>query len=398
MRRTRWLVAVTWYAGAAHAVAAQTTLLHSVGWSASPTASVWHFATPLPQSGGDLADVAETAMPFRVRFIRNNWSADLTGAAAFGAVRFTTSSGDGRLLTIAGPTDIKLRVSGPLLSDLTLLTVGVNVPTGKSNLNSEETSVLQVLAAPALQMPTVSFGIGLGVTVGLLRAFKGDGWAVAIGASGERRSEYSPVALALSSGTSETKLTPGLAAHVTVGLDRTMGQGRLSMLLVGDAYSEDKVRIGGLPAADSSNDYTLGPQLSGTMQYEFGAAGWRESSISVGARARTQYADAVGAKVAGSSGTYFEGALNAVRGGPEGAGLIIGTDARWHSGLSFTEAMVGAAVSAVGITLGVDRAGHSTSTRFVVRGSYGTFDTGASRSAGMGLTVGFSIGARREAQ
>lgn len=372
-------------------------LLPSAGWNAGPVISAWYFSTPLKQSVGDLQAAAEVALPFRVRFASGGFSVDLTGAGAYGAAALKTGTDDMHVITIAGPTDLKLRVSRAVIDDATLITLGLNVPTGKVKLNSDETNALQILAAPSLAMPLPSFGIGTGATLGLVHAFQGDGWAFALGASGEKRSEYSPVALALQSGLSETKLTPGFAAHVTAGYDRTLGEGRLSALLIGDIYSKDQIHLADLPT-DTSNNYTLGPQLSGTVQYDFGAAGWRQSAFSIGARLRTEYANAAGTKVAGSSGEYLEAAINAIRGGPEGAGFVIGADARLQSGLKFTTAMIGAAMSGVGLTLGLDHAGQSTSTRFTVHGMFGSFDTGASKSTGMNITLGLSIGARREAQ
>jgi hypothetical protein len=87
-----------------------------------------------------------------------------------------------------------------------------------------------------------------------------------------------------------------------------------------------------------------------------------------------------------------------VRGGPSGAGFIIGADARWHSGLTFTDALVGAAVTAAGLTIGVERAGSATLTRFTLHGQYGSFDTGTLATTGFGVTIGMSVSARREAR
>lgn len=372
-------------------------LLPSATWGTGPIFSAWSFSTPLRQSSGDVQAAIEVALPFRVSFAGSGFRVDLTGAGAYGGVVFKDAAGDGHLSSIAGPTDVKLRVSRTVFDQATLITLGVNLPTGKTKLNSEETSALQILAAPSLAMPIASFGLGTGATLGVVHAFQGDGWAFALGASGEKRSEYSPVALVLQNGLSETKLTPGFAAHVTAGYDRTVGEGRFSALLIGDVYTRDQIRVANL-ATDTSNNYTLGPQLTGTVQYDFGTTGWRQSAFNVGARMRTEYADATGKKVAGSSGSYLESAFNAVRGGPEGAGFVIGADARYQTGLKFTDAMIGAAMSGVGLTLGFDHAGESTSTRLTLHGMYGSFDTGKSKSTGVGVTLGFSIGARRGAQ
>jgi len=385
----------------ASALSAQEALLPSTGWGSGFALSAWHFQTAIPQATGSVADIAQVAVPFRMRGAIGRWSADLSGAGAYGAVHLTASAatGDGedRLVSIAGPTDIKLRLTGPLYGDALQLTAGFNIPTGKVQLNGDETSALQAVGAPALHMPVAAYGTGAGMTLGVVRAFEGEDWALALGASAEQRTEYSPIALALSSGTSETKVTPGTAIHVTAGLDRALGEGRWALLLVGDVFSKDKVRLSS-SSADGSNDYTLGPQFTLSSQMDLAAGGWREASLNLAARMRSEFNDAAGQKISGSSGTYLEGYFGGVRGGASGRGLIIGVDGRWHSGLTFTDALVGAAVTATGLTIGYEHAGASTRTRFTLHGQYGTFDTGKVSTSGFGATIGFSVSARREAR
>jgi hypothetical protein len=392
----RPIIALACLALAARA-GAQESLLPSTGWGINTIVSGWHFSTPLKQAGGYLADVAEVAIPFGVRAVIGSWSMDFSGAAAAGVVHLAPPPDvdfEDRVISIYGPTDVKVRLSGPLFSDATLLTIGANIPSGKIGLNADETNALQIVSAPALQMPIGSFGNGPGATVGLIRAIDGDGWALALGVSGEKRTEYSPIALALSAGKSETKVTPGTAAHVTLGLDRTLGEGRMNLLVIGDVFTKDKVRIGTAPT-DSTNDYKLGPQVNAIARFEFGASSWRESSLNLAVRRRSEFSDAFGNTVTGSAGTYLEGSLGGVLGGSQGAGLIIGVDGHWHSGLTFTDAMVGAAATTVGALIGVEGAGESSVTRFFIRGQYGTFDTGVGHATGMGASVGFSVGARR---
>ncbi len=389
------------------ALRAQETLLPTAGGGVGFALSAWHFSTAIPQASGAVADVAEVAVPFRVRAALGRWSVDLTGAGAYGAVHLTATpgasgsqsggSGD-RVVTIAGPTDVKLRLTGPIIGDNTLITAGVNIPSGKVGLNTDETAALQAIGAPALHMPIGAFGAGAGATLGVIQVIQRDDWAIAIGASAEQRTEYSPIAIVLAAGKAETRVTPGTAAHVTLGLDRPLGEGRWSLLFVGDVYSSDKLRATGGGLADASSSYTLGPQFTVSSQMAFAARGWREASFNVAARMRSAFSDATGATVAGSSGTYLEGSIGGVRGGPIGAGFVIGADARWHSGLTFTDAMVGAATTAAGVTLGVERAGTSTVRRWSLHGQYGTFDTGRATATGFGATLGVSISARREAQ
>jgi hypothetical protein len=390
---------------------AQEALLPSTGWGFGPSLSAWHFATAIPQSSGAVANIIEVSVPFRVRSVFGRWSVDLSGAAAYGAVHLTSNpatrdqSGQGeggedsgdRLVSIGGPTDLKLRLTGPIIGGSWLVTAGFNIPSGKSALNGDETSALQAIGAPGLHMPVASFGTGAGATLGVIRAFQGDNWAVALGASAEQRTEYSPIALVLSAGRSETKVTPGTALHVTAGLDRPLGENRMSVLLVGDVFSKDRIQIGET-AHDGTNDYQLGPQLTASGRIDLAASRWRDASVSVAARMRSEFSDATGAKVSGSSGTYLEGAIGGVRGGAEGAGFIIGTDFRFHSGLKFTDALVGAAVTAAGVTIGVEKVGGSTMTRFYLHGQYGSFDTGTANTTGMGITLGLTVSGRREAR
>lgn len=412
-------LAVALAALATSVAGAQESLLPSTGWAIGSGLHAWHFSTPLPQTGGSLADVAEAAIPFRVRSAFGRWSIDLSGAGAFGAARFAATadstleatvsadssvggdesdSAEDRIVSIFGPTDVKLRVTGPLFSDNFLLTLGFNLPSGKVGLDGDETSALQAIGAPALAMPVAAFGTGAGYTVGFIRAFDGDEWAVAVGGSVEQRSEYSPIAVLLADGKAETRVAPGSAVHATLGFDRTIGASRLSALLVGDLFSIDKVSYDDGTGTVVNNDFQLGPQAALSTGIDFGAGGWRESSLNVAAQWRGEFSDSAGAKVSGSSGTYFEGSLGGVRGGPEGAGFVVATDARWHSGLKFTDALVGAAVTAVGVTLGLESVGTRSTTRFTVRGQYGTFDTGTAKSSGFSVTLGMSVGARRGAR
>lgn len=406
-RRVEWAIALALLFAAVPAAQSQEALLPSTGWGIGTSLTAWHFTNALPQTAGGLADVAEFAVPFRVRTTWGRFSVDLSGAGVAGGAHFTAAvkSGQGnqngggdRVVSIYGPTDLKLRMTGPLWGDALLVTAGLNLPTGKVGLNADETSALQAIGAPALRMPFGAFGTGAGATLGVIRAFEGDDWALALGASVEQRSEYSPIALALSTGRAETRVAPGTAAHVTLGLDRSLGENRLSALVVGDVFSKDKVRLSGAASTDGSNDYQLGPQVTATTRLDFGATSWRESSMSLLARVRSEFSDAAGKKVTGSGGSYFEGAIGGVRGGPAGAGLILGADARWHSGLKFTDAIVGAAVTAVGVTIGVERAGDASLTRFFLHGQYGTVDTGTAHTSGMGLTLGVTLSARREAK
>ncbi len=411
-------VALALLASSAVCARAQETLLPSTAWGFVPVISAWHFTTPIPQTSGAVQDVAQAAVPFRFRaaFGGGRWNFDISGAYAAGVIHTvgdknagagsfsggsqgsnSKSGGDDALL-LAGPTDLKLRLSGPLAGDKLTMTAGLNLPTGITGLDAEQTGVLQAVGAPALAMPVGAFGTGAGGTLGLVSAIERGAWALAFGASVEQRTEYTPIAIALAGARSATSVTPGTAIHVSLGADRVVGADRLSLLLVADGFTRDKVSVGGDGAAGAQFDYTLGPQVTAFTRLDFSGERWREGATTVAVRYRSAFTDGVGTKVSGSNGTYLEGSIGGVRGGASGAGFVIGADGRWQSGLAFTDALVGAAATVGGVTLGFEVPSRGAMFRLAVRGQYGTFDTGTAHTTGMGATISLSWAARRAAQ
>jgi len=378
---------------------AQESLLPSTAWGFAPIASGWHFAKPLATANGAIQDVAQAAVPFQVRVqLGTRWNFDITGAYASAAIHTTadsTTGGEDKVPLLTGPTDVKLRMSGPVLGDNVVFTAGVNLPVGTTKLNSDQTSVLQTVGAPALHMPIGAYGTGTGGTFGLIGVAEAGGWALALGASVEQRTEYTPIALAISGGSSDTRLTPGTAAHVSLGGDRVIGQERLSFLVLADAYGTDKIVIASGGAETGQTQYQLGPQYAAITRLDFGGGAWSEGALTLSGRYRSAFNDANGKAVTGSAGTYLEGSLGGVLGGGGRVGLVLAVDGRWHSGLSFTNSLVGAAMTAAGATIGLEL---PIGFRLTIQPQYGTFDTGTTRTTGVGGTVALSFFARKEAR
>jgi hypothetical protein len=247
-------------------------------------------------------------------------------------------------------------------------------------------------------MPIGAYGAGAGGTFGLVSAIERGAWAFALGASVEQRTEYTPIALAISGSSSETRLTPGLATHLSAGADHTLGSSRLSLLVVADAFSTDKITVTSGGTESGKTQYQLGPQISAFARLDFSGGAWSDGALNLSARRRSAFNDASGKSVDGSSGTYLEGSLGGVLGGTGHAGLVIGVDGRWHSGLPFTSSLVGAAATVGGVTLGVDLPAGGTMFRFAIHPQYGTFDTGVTKTTGVGGTIVLSFAARREAR
>jgi hypothetical protein len=410
MKRAIMAIAMSTALATAHA---QDVLLPTTSWGFVPVVAGWHFNTPVAQSSGAVSDVAQIAVPFRVSFrLGGQWSADITGAYATSAIHMAKSDSSGgnggngnggngngggggdAVQVLSGPTDLKLRVTGPIHGDALQMTFGLNIPTGTTKLSSDQTAVLEATAAPALHMPVASYGTGFGGTIGVVSAVETGDWTLAFGAAVEQRSEYTPIAIALASGTSDTQVTPGTAAHLSVGADHVVGEGRLGLLLLGDVFTKDQVNVGTSGVSSGSTSYTLGPQLTALARMDFGASRWRESGAALAVRYRSAYTDATNTKVAGSDATYVEGTLGGVLGSAGSTGLILSADARWHSGMTFTDALVGAAVTAAGVTIGVESSGGGF--RFALHPEYGSFSTGTTKTTGFGGSLTFSFAARRD--
>jgi hypothetical protein len=395
---TTALVATVMIAIASGSARAQESLLPNSSWALAPTFLAWHFATPIPQAEGSLKDVQQFALPFRARTLfGDGWSFDAAGAVSTSSVQIE-NAGTSKTLTLSGLSDVKLRLSGALAGDKLVMTAGVNVPTGTTGLTADQTTVLQMIGAPALHMSVGALGLGPGATLGFVSAHESGDWALAFGASLEERTEYTPIELALASGSSATKVTPGSALHVTAGADRAAGENRLSLLFVADAYAKDRLSVGQADGSSVTSSYTLGPQFMALGRLDVAASGWRDATADLALRYRSAYSDQSGASVAGSSGTYVEASLSGVRGGVTGSGLILGVDARYHTGLRFTEALVGAATTAAGATVGWELPAASSMVRLAVRSQYATFSTGAARSTGFGFSLMGAVSARREAR
>jgi hypothetical protein len=377
------------------AMSAQESLLGGVGGGVSAAWASWSFVEPIPQGTLALRGVTQVALPVSFRFrMGGAWSFEAGGAVATGTVQVDSGS-TRRSHSLSGLTDLKVRLSRSIGDGRTLLTAGVNLPTGTTGLDGSQTTALQALAAPGLQMPVSALGLGPGATLGLIRAVEAGNWAFALGTSVEIRSEYTAVELALASGASRTTITPGRALHLTFGGDRSIGDHRFGFQLLADAYTKDEVVVGLASGTTVGEEYSLGPQFSAIANLDLHADGWRTAGLGVAVRHRTPFTDGNDSTVAGSAGTYVDASFGGVRGGPTGRGFILSADARYHSGLPFTDALVGAKTVVAGITLGVELpASPRTAWRLTVRPQYGTFDTGRASSSAMGLVVSAGYAAR----
>jgi hypothetical protein len=136
---------------------------------------------------------------------------------------------------LSGLGDLRLQLSKSFSEDHFVAGLGINLPTGKHALDTEEeTLVLNMLAQNYLSMPMRRFGQGLGITATLGAAQMVYGWRCGAGLSYQYNGKYDPYE-------NVSDYDPGDVISVNAGLDRQFGQAIVALELVFSAYAADKL-------------------------------------------------------------------------------------------------------------------------------------------------------------
>jgi len=290
----------------------------------------------------------------------SGWRLDVTAFYASGTVTYTDAAPGGVSHTarLAGTSDTRLRLAGRTLGDALTLTLGLNLPSGRSTLSSGEFSALRVLAAPALGMGSPPVGAGTSGTLGAVYGWRAGAWGMAAGAAYEHRGRYQPVA-ALVAGAPSSDFRPGAVMRASIGGERLVGAHRLNVAASADFFSEDRLRSA-LPAPDSSDTplppslatVRLGPVFSGDAQLQLAAGRLREVMLYTSYLWRAAYARD-GRTTAGSSGHYLAGGARTAVPLATRTDLVVAGEMRWQSGLAADEGLPTAGVRAANLTLGL---------------------------------------------
>ncbi|MGH7466581.1 MAG: hypothetical protein ACRENP_01200 [Longimicrobiales bacterium] len=380
--------------GVTPALPAQERLVGPRVVSAAVSWQRWSFPTPIASDSLQVTGVDQLSIPFSASFTPlRNWQLDLSGAFASGTVSARSSAGASSALLLTGATDMRIRATGRVVGEQLWLTLGVGLPTGRVGLSDEETAALQVISAPALRMTTPVLGSGTGLTVGGVFTPVIGRWAVGLGLSYERRATYSPLEASLAGGGSvATELDPADVVHLSLGLDRIVGQGRISVLLVADRYGTDIVTLQsptGTAAAGTS--YQLGPTLFAHWQYEVATPALRQFRLFVSQRYRASFQDASGLSVAGSSGTAIDAGASATIGRARGVGVAVALDGAYDTGLAVDETVATARMSGAALSLGLDILVRRLVIRPYVRGSFHRIDPGMGVVNARGMAGGIAL-------
>ncbi len=364
--------------------------------TASPAFESWSFANGgLAQTGSDgagtvfISSVRQWSVPlvFSLPIAGNRWTLDVASAFASGEVTLTdVDAGVGsNSYSVSGLSDTKVRLSGKLFSDNIVATLAANVPTGKTDLDTEELSALRVVAAPALGFQIPVLGSGVGGTAGLIVAQRIGDWALALGASYEMRGEYAPVAIV--AGISAPEFNPGDVIHVSIGGDGLVGRNGMSIGLSADIFSEDLLASG----ASTSSTTQLGPIFTAEWRLRFASTFFEELTLSVVDRLRTAYKSG-GESVSGSSGNYLDiGLLSVIPASPQ-TGIAFEISGRHHTGLKVDNSLATAAMmgGALRVSVSHELRGGAVLQPFA-RVQMGTIKSGEESASANGFSVGLTV-------
>jgi len=129
--------------------------------------------------------------------------------------------------------DTKVEVAGSFLDDRYLLSLGANIPSGKSSLKGIEIEIASYLFLDYLNFPIKNLGEGLNLNLNLIRAFQCDKFIWGAGVGYQYSGTYQPY-----SDLSDYK--PGDKAYLTGGFSLNTGKTKISGDVTYGIYQKDK--------------------------------------------------------------------------------------------------------------------------------------------------------------
>lgn len=182
-------------------------------------------------SGATQRTISQTTVPLVVLLpFSERFSMDVSTAFAT-----STASGAGApTSSITGLTDTQLR--GNLgLGDHMLVTLGLNLPTGRYLIPEAEQEAAGQIGNDFLNYAVSSMGNGLGVTGGLAYARPLGEWNLGLGGSVRLATEFAAFAV----DSAEYRFTPADELRLRVGIDRPLGDGQVELGLSYSTFGED---------------------------------------------------------------------------------------------------------------------------------------------------------------
>lgn len=137
---------------------------------------------------------------------------------------------------ISGLTDTQVRGNLSLFDNSAIITIGVNVPTGMYKVPDAQQEAAGQIGSDFLLYPVSSMGSGTAITSGLALARTWGEWNVGFGGSFRYSSPFDAYQVQ----NQVLRFEPGSETRARLGLDRAIGDGRLSLAATYSAFTDDK--------------------------------------------------------------------------------------------------------------------------------------------------------------
>lgn len=193
----------------------------------APQYMQYHVKAPTEETISELAIPVFVSVPMGSRFT-------MDVGTAYARARVTAPNGSAS--EINGLTDTQLRGNLTLGTDFVILTAGLNLPTGKSAVTLDQLSAAGRIGNDFLAFPVSNMGSGFTGTGGIAVARPLGAWNIGFGGAVRRSASYSPFNVP-----GETlSFHPGNEYRARVGVDRTVGAGRVALAVTYSAFGNDE--------------------------------------------------------------------------------------------------------------------------------------------------------------
>ena len=166
--------------------------------------------------------------------------------------------------TLSGVVDTRIKASYQA-TPWALLSLGVSLPTGKSDHTGEEAVVAAVLATDLLGFREATWGTGLAITTAAATAIEAGGFGIGLAGAYSMRGDFS------ARSELDLRYQPGNETRVRVGVDRNFGTSTLTAGGTFMTYDQDQAE-----SADGRNLFQAGNRIRFDAAYAFraGAGVW----------------------------------------------------------------------------------------------------------------------------
>jgi hypothetical protein len=204
--------------------------------------------------------ISEFAVPLFVLVpVSSSLSFDVGTSFARSHVEQTTA-GKTTTSSISGLTDTQVRANYVLGNDFVVVTAGVNLPTGRSTVTTQQQLAAGLIGSDFLSFPISNMGTGFGGTGGVAMARPLGDWNLGLGLSMRRSAQYDPYDV---NGGPALHYQPGNEYRARAGVDHSFGTGRVAVGLTYSTFGNDNLagslyNTGNRWLTQASVDNTLG--------------------------------------------------------------------------------------------------------------------------------------------